>query len=400
MRILMITDFLPYPPTSGNPLRTYNLLRRLARANDIWVASLIQSAGEAEAVQRLREFCCGVETAVLGPRGALAQPGQALRYLLAGKPPELRLYRSQELAEKIRRLAGEVAFDVVEIEDSVMATYREDLPESLRSKTVLTFHDVVFNKFQRIARLEPKPGRKLRLGWFAAGMRTWEPAAAERFARCITVSEADRRLLLSANPRLTIDVAPNGVDTTLYQPLDLPPAESPALLFVGNMDYRPNVDAITWFCREALPQVRRHVAGLELWIVGVNPAAEVRRLEGPGVHVTGGVADLRPYYQRCTACIVPLRAGGGTRLKILEAMALGRPVVSTAIGCEGLDVADGRHLFIADSPADFAEKCIRLLEDRSMRERMAGAARRRVTERYDWDAIARQVQQTYREVSV
>jgi len=136
-----------------------------------------------------------------------------------------------------------------------------------------------------------------------------------------------------------------------------------------------------------------------MWIVGINPSTEVRDLDGNGIHVTGRVEDVRPYYRRSTVCVVPLRAGGGTRLKILEAMALGRPVVSTSIGCEGLDVVDGEHLFIADRPEEFADRTIRLLTDEALRRSITSRARAMVVSRYDWDIIAKQLMQVYTDVA-
>jgi glycosyltransferase involved in cell wall biosynthesis len=192
-------------------------------------------------------------------------------------------------------------------------------------------------------------------------------------------------------------VIPNGVDIQKYQPL---PAEvtSPTLLFIGNMGYPPCVDAVVYFCREIFPQIQRTVSGVKLWIVGRNPRSEVVKLNSDRVHVTGQVEDVIPYYRKGAVCVVPLRAGGGTRLKILEAMALGRPVVSTTIGCEGLDVIDGEHLFIADKPVQFAEKTKRLLTDRQLYQQISTRGRQLVEARYDWDKIANQLIDVYGEV--
>jgi glycosyltransferase involved in cell wall biosynthesis len=195
-------------------------------------------------------------------------------------------------------------------------------------------------------------------------------------------------------------VSPNGFDTQSYQPLPLPPETTrPALLFVGSMSYEACVDAMVYFCQEILPRIRSQFGDVDLWIVGRDPSQQVRQLDGNGVHVTGRVADVRPYYQRSMVCVVPLRAGGGTRLKILEAMALGRPVVATSIGCEGLDVIDEEHLMIADSPEQFAEKTVRLLADATLRQRIGANARRLVVSRYDWDVIVKRLMQIYTQVA-
>ena len=166
------------------------------------------------------------------------------------------------------------------------------------------------------------------------------------------------------------------------------PEGPPSLIFIGNMGYRPNEDAILYFCKEILPIVRQRLPDVELWIVGTNPPPSVQALAGPGVHVTGRVPDVREFYERCTVSIVPLRSGSGTRLKILEAMALGRPVVSTSIGCEGLEVVDRRHLMVADAPAGFAQRTIELLENEETRSLMVDDARELAVKRYDWDVIA------------
>jgi len=398
MRILIITCWIPYPPIAGFRLRVYNLLQRITREHEVWLATFVRTPEDLDSILHLQELCQGVESAPHPLLGALARPVDLFRYALTGKPVELRLCHSEELVRKIQRLVSKLDFDIVQIEDSHMALYLEALLPEIRRKTILTFHDVVFNKYNTIYRLEPKLTRKLRLWLYSRSMRRWEPRYAERFGRCLTVSESDRRLLLAANPRLQVDVVPNGVDTQMNQPLPYEDTTQ-ALVFVGDMEYRPNIDAVVYFCQEVLPRIRRVIADVEMWIVGINPWPEVGRLDGDGVHVTGWVDDVRPYYGRSTVCVVPLRAGGGTRLKILEAMALGRPVVSTSIGCEGLDVIDGEHLLIADSPEQFAEKTVRLLTDEGLREHITTKARQLVMSRYDWDVIARRLMQVYAEMA-
>jgi glycosyltransferase involved in cell wall biosynthesis len=228
-------------------------------------------------------------------------------------------------------------------------------------------------------------------------MRRWEARYAARFDRCIAVSEADRRLLLAINPRLRVDVVPNGVNTKVYRPLPMN-GRSPSLLFVGHMGYDPNIDAALFLTKDILPRIRRAVPDVELWLVGRNPSPAVTHLQGNGVFVSGTVGDLLPYYERSAVCVVPLRAGGGTRLKILEAMALNRPIVSTTIGSEGLDAVHSEHLLNADRPEAFAEQVVRALRDRELAERLAANARRLVVSRYDWDTIAARQLQIYDEV--
>jgi glycosyltransferase involved in cell wall biosynthesis len=182
---------------------------------------------------------------------------------------------------------------------------------------------------------------------------------------------------------------PTGVDTSFFAPAREAAVDPHRLVFTGSMDWLPNEDAMLYFCREILPRIRRVEPGVTVSIVGRAPTPAVRRLAAdPAIEVTGRVEDVRPHIARGAAYIVPLRIGGGTRLKIFEAMSMGRAVVSTSVGAEGLPVADGRDLLIADDPDRFADAVVRVLRDRDLRAGLERAARRLVVERYDWSAAA------------
>lgn len=398
MRILMIAGYPPYPELTGGRIRIYNLLRRVASRHDVSLATLVGSPEDADGLPHLRELCARVETATMDRRSRWAKAPRMLRYALEGKPPELSLLHSEELAGKIGQLFSMIDYDIVQVE-SHMALYLATLPQSRSCKSLEMFQNVASHQLARMSNVERRAGKKLRMWMNGVILGRWEAHYAENFDRCTTVSEVDRQLLKKANPRLQIDVIPNGVDTEKYQPLPSPQTSAlPSLLFIGSMGYPPCVDAVLYFHGEILPRIRQVVSPLELWIVGDAPPREVLELDGSGVCVTGRVEDVVPYYRQSTVCVVPLRAGGGTRLKILEAMALGRPVVSTTIGCEGLDVVDGEHLLIADTPEQFAEKTLRLLEDRHLSGRICASARRLVEAQYGWDRIAERLMNVYEEM--
>jgi len=315
-----------------------------------------------------------------------------------GKPPDLNLLHSEELVEKIRQLMAEKQFDIVQI-DARMGLYLDALPRDKRYKSILMFMDFTLQQSGRISKVEQNWYRKFRRLLLSITMGNWETRYAERFDCCTAVSAADRRLMMKANPRLHVDVIPNGVDVEKYQPLPLPTEGlTPSLMFIGHMSYPPCVDAVLYFCREIFPLIRRTIPAVELWIVGRDPLPEVLGLNGNGVHVTGRVEDVVSYYRQSTVCVVPLRAGGGTRLKILEAMALGRPVVSTTIGCEGLDVIDGEHLLVADSPVQFAQKTVCLLTEQQLYQHVVTEGRKLVVEKYDWNIIANHMMKIYDEL--
>jgi polysaccharide biosynthesis protein PslH len=394
MRILFITDRIPYPAVSGNLQRTYHLIRRFARDHELWLAAPLNSEEEARGAEHMRDFCHQVVTGTRRRGHPIRHLPGVLRYLWQGKPLEYLFEHCEELFQKIRQLTETTHFDRIHIEPSYMGLYLEAISPKTDARTALTFHNVESSLFEQLARVEQAPVARVRNWLHSRALRRWEASYTDRFDDCITVSEEDRKLLHAINPRLRIKVSPNGVDTHELQPL--PAAEGdPALVFVGSMNYAACVDAALFLCRQILPRIQHNEPSVQLWLVGRDPVDEVKRLAGEKVHVTGWVESVEPYYRRSTVSVVPLRAGGGTRLKILESMALGRPVVSTAKGCEGLAVVDGEEIFIADSPEEFAAKTSRLLAERTLRERMAHNARQLVMARYNWDAIARDLLHYY-----
>ncbi|MCK4815871.1 glycosyltransferase, partial [bacterium] len=244
-------------------------------------------------------------------------------------------------------------------------------------------------------KLERKLKTKIRyfINWVM--MKKWEVKFLESFHKCITVSFLNKQILNSINPKLDISVIENGVDVDNYRPLPIN-SGTKNILFIGLMNYVANHDAALYFYNEIFPIIKKHIPYSKFFIVGRKPKQEIRELtKDKNVIVTGYVDDVRSYYKDCDISVVPLRAGGGTRLKILEAMALGRPVVSTTIGCEGLDVVNGRHLLIADDAQQFTEKTLRLLSDKKLYKRIVREARQLAVARYGWDAIAEQLLDVY-----
>jgi glycosyltransferase involved in cell wall biosynthesis len=397
MRILLITDYLPFPPISGDTIRVYNIIRRIAQKHELSLLVLFGAADSENSILHLQEFCKYVEVINHQWPDPLTCLPDLLRYFINGKPIELRLLYSQEMADKIRKLTAENNFDIVHIEHSRLALYRENIDPNSRSLSVLTFHNVAYDQFARISHIQKQIITRFRSWLFSWQLRRWEPSYAGMFTRCVTVSDLDRNILLAGNPNLQLEVIPNGTDTKKYQFLEAEQG-SINLLFIGSMSYAPCVDGAVYFCDQILPLIQKKLPQVQLWLVGANPSPAVLQLACDHIHVTGYVESVLPFYQKAAVTVVPLRAGGGTRLKILEAMAFGRPVVSTAIGCEGLDVVDGQHLFIADDPAEFAEKILRLLGDENLYQRMAAEARELVVSQYDWDQISDKLVDVYSEI--
>ena len=229
-------------------------------------------------------------------------------------------------------------------------------------------------------------------------MRQYEARACARAGLTVAVSEADRALLAANAPGADIRAVGTGVDTAYFHPNGA--VEAPAtLVFTGSMDWYPNEDAILYFIAEILPELRREVPGLSLAVVGRDPSEGLRTTCGAaGVHVTGTVADIRPYVAEAAVYVVPLRIGGGTRLKIFEALAMGKAVVATRVGAEGLPIVSGQHFLQADSPAEFAQAVVTLLKDAGRRHALGMAGRRLVEEQYSWMQVTRQFEAHCEEV--
>lgn len=397
VRILDITNHIPVPTHGGASMYTVNLLRRIAADHEVWHVAYTTTLEQMAGADQMRSFCREVIPVPTSLSKPMDQPFDLFRFLAAGMPPELRLLYSREFANHIKRLVQTVEFDIVQIEHGGMGPYLDLIPREMWPRAIWMLHDIDWLKYSRIAQLETKRSRRLRLQVHSTMMRRWQPRHAMRFGCCTTISEKDRRLMVEANPQLHVDTVPAGVDTEKL-PLLPPPDGKSTCVFVGNMNYLPNCDAVLYLCQQILPIIRQSIPDIEVWIVGTDPRPEVKALAGTGIYVTGAVEDVQPYYERSTVCVLPLRAGSGARLKVLEAMALGRPIVSTSIGCEGQELINGMHIMIADTPGEFARQTIELLCNEALRRHIIRHARELVVKNYSWDVSARRLTETYTRV--
>lgn len=392
MRVLHVTPEPPYAPGgSGGSARQHHLLRRLAELGHRVTVATVATAEQAPRALALREAGIQVEVvgrpssrAVEATRAGLGAPG--LIPAVGGRPVlawQAGVFWVQ-LRPRVRALLDEGPPDVVCVEHDWAAAWARDLPAAVPS--VLTLHNLSWRYYDARARAESGL-RRVGLGMEAARWRRHDRTWLPRYDRLVTVSEQDRAGALELVSGARVEVVPNGVDTEGLQPTADAP-EPDTLVFTGSMAYPPNAEGIAWFVREVWPTVRDARPEARLLVVGRDPSEAVRSLgDDPGVEVTGAVPDIDPYFARATAAIVPIRSGGGTRLKVLEALAAGRPVVSTRLGAEGIEVRDDEHLLLADEPGEFAAAAVRLLEDGELRSRLATAGRQLVEERYDWRAL-------------
>ncbi len=380
MKILFLTPQLPYPPQKGTALRNWGLISGLAGRHEVSVLSFLDPGQAAEPAAELLATCARVE--------AVAPPDRNLRTrvrdLVITRQADMALrLASEAFAERLRAWLAQARYDVVHIEGIELAPYLDVLcAADPRPLIVFDDHNCEYLLQKRVFATDLRAPRR----WPGAAyslvqwrrLRRYERRACRSADRVLAVSEADAEALQRLVPKVEIAVIPNGIDTRAYRPDPSAASRDRELVFTGTMDFRPNVDAMIWFADQVLPRLKEAVPDVHVSIVGQRPH---RRLDGlrddPAVAVTGWVEDPRPYIAAASVYIAPLRMGGGTRLKLLEAMAMGKAVVATRLGAEGFPVRDGVEMVLADTPETFA-------------------ARSFVEARYDWSVIVPRVEAAYR----
>ena len=400
MNCLMLTPFVPHPPVDGGRIRIYQLLKGLSLRNTVDVLTLVDGTAESRAaVEHLRlEGFDVVPVAHHSPTFVAV-----LESLRSGHSFYGTRFASTAFAEALDARLRTRDYDIVQCEFAYTGQYAPAKRTRRGPRWVLDAHNVEFRLNETLA--ESVRGVK------GAAYRTYarreqrlrraeELDACQRVDRVVTVSDVDRRVLLGELPDLHADVVPNGVDLERFTPSPRAECEhTQGAVFIGKMDYRPNVQAVQWFCAEVLPLVRRRLPEFTFTICGAPTTQSVVALaKQPGVSVTGYVPDVRPVLDEAALVVVPLRAGSGTRLKILEAWAMGRPVVATGLAAEGLEAEDGTHLLIGDTPEVFAAHTIHLAEHPDLRSRFGRAGRDLVETSYGWDTVIARLEQVYRDL--
>lgn len=403
LRILWLSHFVPFPPKGGCFQRSYNLLSRIGRQHDVHLVAVRAkppASAEAEtayATDALGVHCASVDIVDIS---AAYRPARLARLaalgLASGQPLTVTLYRSPEARRRLRSLLDRFHFDVVHVDSISMAEYLADLGGV---PTILTHHGAeAFMMRRRIANERSLP-RKLFFLLESLTLARVERRVCPAAGSNAVVSDLDRDLLRQHAPGARYIVVENGVDVDFFQPLPCPAA--PSIVFAGRLDQYANRDAMRHFMRHTWPLVTERHPAATITIIGSNPPADLQQMAAVDrrVRVLGFVDDVRPHFAQAAVAVCPLRDGGGTRIKILDALAMGKPIVSTTIGCEGLDVEGERDLLLADDPAAFAAQIARVFDDPALRERLARQARDRAVERYSWERIVRDLAAEYTRVA-
>ena len=385
MKILWVCPTLLHPTINGSQIRTLGILRHLSRRNQIHFVGLSR---EGQTTAERAEYCSEVYSFLHEPpkRKSAAFAWQALGNFLTGIPLYVDRYRSPDALAQVNKLLAANRYDAI-VADFLLSAPNVPAVEN----AVLFQHNVEALIMARLAEQSTFAPSRAYLTHMARKVDRYERAVCRKARHVITVSPADSRYIENHYGVAKTSALPTGVNLKYFaRPAQPPPQQAFDLVFVGSLDYLPNLGGVTWFVERVLPLIHRERPQATVALVGKNPGPEVHRFaeKDPRIHVTGTVPDVRPYLWTGGASIVPLFAGSGTRLKIYEAMAAGLPVVSTTIGAEGLTYENGRTIVIADEAEAFARECVALIDDPERRRKIGSAACRQVTEGSDWSTVA------------
>jgi sugar transferase (PEP-CTERM/EpsH1 system associated) len=387
MRILWVKMGGLWPPTAGGRIRSLEMLSCLSRLHDVTVVTTHAPGDDPDGLRRRLPHCSQiVSVPFAAPRAGDARFARALvASWCTSAPVDLWKWRVAAVRDEVRsRLAsGEVDLCVA---DFLVAA--ANIPSTPRVPLLLFEHNVEHQIWRRIANVERRLWRRAVLDIEARKVRWAERRACAAADLVVAVSDDDRHQLQALAPGSRCVAIPTGVDTSYFRPSTA--SETPnRLVFTGSMDWYPNEDAILFFVEEILPRIRAEIPDATLSVVGRNPSARLRAVaESAGVIVTGTVEDIRPFVHDAALYVVPLRAGGGTRLKIFEALAMGKAVVSTRVGAEGLALTPGRDVALADQPDTFARTVVALLREPARRRALGAAGRLLVQRRYSWEQVS------------
>ncbi len=370
LKCLFVSPVVPWPADSGGRVRTFQLLAQLSAKAEVHLRAVHESPAAAAGLRELERHCASAKSF----ERATSSP-----WMQATRPKLERWFFSPALNEALAEELSRERFDLVHLDEMFLV---RALPAKLATPVIVHHHKLDTDFYARLP-----AGRALFAAFERFKLRGLEAEAARRHRYHVLTNAAEARELERRYPSIESAVVESGFDPEALAPTG--EARAPEqLLFLGSLDYAPNIDGLAWFVREVLPAIVAKRPGVCLNVVGSGSIDAVRALAGRGIDLLGRVDDVRPELARASALVVPLRIGGGTRLKLVEAMGMGTPVVSTHIGADGLVFRDPEHLWLADSPADFAARTLEVLRDPSTAAQRARRGRELALERYTWGQLA------------
>jgi len=400
MNILFLSTRSPYPLISGHSLRTYHILKGAAQNHNVTLVTFVQLPEHElkdENLNHLRSFCKAVYPFKIPADMSRTKLATMLFLNLFSSLPFVgQKYDAPLMRQKIREIMQTEHIDLVHVDMLPLTVYINEFKSLPR---ILVNHNVESVRLYRWFQTEPNPIKKAYLGLQWLKLRSFERSAMEKFDGCVVVSEIDRQLLRQMGINNNLFVVPNGTNTEFFKSTGKKVIDN-SVLWIGHMDVHTNKDAVLYFWREIYPILKKKYPEVKMTFVGTAPPKEIAdaaRADGH-VRVTGFVDDIRPFIEEAAVMVVPIRIGSGTRLKILDAMAMGKAIVSTSVGCEGINVSNGRNILIADHPYDFANKTIGLLKSPDLRTNL-GENALELAKSYDWNLIREKQEAVYQDVA-
>lgn len=399
MTVLFLSQIVPYPPHGGVLQRGFNIIRELGRRATVHLLAFVHpdelrtEEMREESKCKLREHCATVEYFPLWPKASRAHLAGALAASACSSAPfSVIAHRSRLFQQRASEIIARMPVDILHVDTLALGQF---VGNHSNITTALTHHNIESLLMQRRAQADERRLVKAFLMRESAKLAAMERSEAPRYDVNILMSRVDEAVLHEQAPGIRTAVVPNGVDVDYFTPSS--DEDTRSLIYTGGMNMFANRDAVVHFVDRIWPHITAHVPDAKFFAVGQDPPADLVALSerDPRVVVTGFVPDIRPLVRSAAVYVVPLRVGGGTRLKVLDAMAMGKAMVSTTIGCEGLDVTRDRHLRIADAPEEFAAATVALLRDRPGRIALGQSARRLVEQRYAWPVIGDGLMTTY-----
>ena len=395
MKLLVVYPYAPYPLDRGAHHRAFHLLKGLCKEHEVDLIALAENGNGREHAAVFEEFCSRVEIIPFQhPDWQRLVPDRLLNPL----PSTIEHWNIPALEKAIERALLRTEYDVVHVLDIVMARLFIERFKSIPLVVDRTRVDLLYQLMEQ-RRMDFSVKSQILNTENMAKLWRYERAVARRAQLQVVCGPDDARFVCKyVSSRALVEVIPNGVDLEFFRPDPklAGKANQPTILFCGAMDYNPNVDGLRWYFAEMHQAIAAAIPDLQMWVVGKDPVAEVKAFaQIPNVTVTGGVLDVRPYYQKAWLQVVPIRIGGGTRLKIVESLAMGTVVVSTTMGAQGLDLQHGHDALLADNPRDFINETIRLLRDSELRQRLVREGEKTVTARLSWDGLGARLREIY-----
>jgi polysaccharide biosynthesis protein PslH len=392
LNILIVSAQFPYPTRSGFTTRVYQLARHLAARHDVTLLSYAlphERNGVADLAAQM-----SVRTVESKPPSRLGKRVVQALTITSSRAYFCRELHSRGMQEAIDDVCSTGNFDVIQLESSLLCTFR--FPHDMR--LVIVEHNIEYELLQRMSEGERSLARRAFNRVEYARVRRFEQACWKRADACVVTSEREVVAVRRCAPDSPVAVVPNAVDLDYFAPSNAP-AEPRTVIFNGTLNYRPNLDAARYLIDDIWPVVRDRYPDARLTFTGSHDGVDIRSLTRPGVRLLGEVPDIRPSVSRAAVVAVPIRIGGGTRLKVLEALAMGKPIVSTAVGCEGVAVRDGDHLMIADDAPAFAARIFDAFENPGLGDALGQAGRRLVETRYSWELAGASLEALYRQIA-